>query len=292
MKLRSVAYSKINLFLKVTGKRTDGYHEILSLFMPLTSPADQIVLTVDDLTVLYGIEVRCRDSRVPTGEANICYKAAEKYAAMTGLPAKWRVEIDKKIPIAAGMGGGSSNAAAVLQLLQKHYKQLPLSALARAAVNTGADVPFFMESRPAIVSGIGEKLEFLPDSLPEIPIVIVNPGFPVSSAWAYENLSPDLIGPVNKEYFNTLLSALRQGNFKTCASLLHNDLAPAVMHKFPILQIIKEHLLKHGASGAEMTGSGPTMFAVCGDFSQAEKVAAAMRQDFPEMTVLVSGKKE
>ena len=292
MKLRSVAYSKINLFLKVTGKRDDGYHEILSFFLPLTSPADQIVLTVDDLTLLYGIEVRCRDSRVPTGEANICYKAAEKYAAMTGLTARWRIEIDKQIPIAAGMGGGSSNAAAVLQLLQKHYKQLPLPVLAKAALRTGADVPFFMESRPAIVSGIGERLEFLSETLPEIPLVIVNPGFPVSAAWAYEHLDPDLIAPVNKEYFSALLSAIRLGNLKTCASLLHNDLAPAVMHKFPILQIIKEHLLNHGALGAEMTGSGPTMFAICGDFVQAEKIAAAMRQDFPEMTVFVSGKRE
>ena len=97
MKIRSIAYSKINLFLKVTGKRPDGYHEILSFFLPLTSPADHIVLTVDDLTVLYGIEIICRDKRIPTDETNICHQAATRYAAMTGLPAKWRIEIDKKI---------------------------------------------------------------------------------------------------------------------------------------------------------------------------------------------------
>ena len=290
MKIRSIAYSKINLFLKVTGKRPDGYHEILSFFLPLTAPADNIVLTVDDLTVLFGIEIICRDKRVPTDETNICHKAAARYAAMTGLPAKWRIEIDKKIPVAAGMGGGSSDAAAVLQMLQKHYKQLPLPVLARAALHVGADVPFFMESRPAIASGIGDRLEFLPPGLPEIPIVIVNPGFPVSAQWAYENMNPALIGPADRDRFNAQVSAARTGNFKTCAGLLHNDLAPAVIHKFPILRILKERLVAHGALGAEMTGSGPTVFAVCGDFAHAEKVAAAMRQEFPEMEVFVSGK--
>ncbi len=290
MKIRSIAYSKINLFLKVTGKRPDGYHEILSFFLPLTAPADNIVLTVDDLTVLYGIEIICRDKRVPADETNICHKAATRYAAMTGLPAKWRIEIDKKIPVAAGMGGGSSDAAAVLKMLQKHYKQLPLPVLARAALHVGADVPFFMESRPAIASGIGERLEFLPPGLPEIPVVIVNPGFPVSAGWAYENLAPDSIGPADRDRFNALVSAIRTGNFKTCAGLLHNDLAPAVIHKFPVLQILKDRLVAHGALGAEMTGSGPTVFAICGDFAHAEKVAAAMRHEFPEMDVFVSGK--
>ncbi|MEI8248448.1 MAG: 4-(cytidine 5'-diphospho)-2-C-methyl-D-erythritol kinase [Lentisphaerota bacterium] len=290
MKIRSIAYSKINLFLKVTGKRQDGYHEILSFFLPLTSPADNIVLTVDDLTVLYGIEIICRDKRVPADESNICHKAATRYAAMTGLPAKWRIEIDKKIPVAAGMGGGSSDAAAVLQMLQKHYKQLPLPVLARAAQFVGADVPFFMESRPAIASGIGERLEFLPPGLPEIPIVLVNPGFPVSAQWAYENMNPALIGPADRDRFNALLGAARAGSFKTCAGLLHNDLAPAVIHKFPVLQILKDRLVAHGALGAEMTGSGPTVFAICGNFDHAEKVAAAMRLDFPEMDVFVSGR--
>lgn len=290
MKIRSIAYSKINLFLKVTGKRPDGYHEILSFFLPLTSPADNIVLTVDDLTVLFGIEIICRDKKVPTDETNICHKAAVRYAAMTGLPAKWRIEIDKKIPVAAGMGGGSSDAAAVLQMLQKHYKQLPLPVLTRAALHVGADVPFFMESRPAIASGIGERLEFLTGVLPEIPVVLVNPGFPVSAQWAYDNMDPALTGPADKDRFNALTSAVRAGNFKTCAGLLHNDLAPAVIRKFPILQILKDRLLTHGALGAEMTGSGPTVFAICGDFTYAEKVAAAMRQEFPEMDVFVSGK--
>lgn len=290
MKIRSIAYSKINLFLKVTGKRPDGYHEILSFFLPLTSPADNIVLTVDDLTVLFGIEIICRDKKVPTDETNICHKAAVRYAAMTGLPAKWRIEIDKKIPVAAGMGGGSSDAAAVLQMLQKHYKQLPLPVLTRAALHVGADVPFFMESRPAIASGIGERLEFLTGILPEIPVVLVNPGFPVSAQWAYDNMDPALTGPADKDRFNALTSAVRAGNFKTCAGLLHNDLAPAVIRKFPILQILKDRLLTHGALGAEMTGSGPTVFAICGDFTYAEKVAAAMRQEFPEMDVFVSGK--
>jgi 4-diphosphocytidyl-2-C-methyl-D-erythritol kinase len=290
MKIRSIAYSKINLFLKVTGKRPDGYHEILSFFLPLTSPADNIVLTVDDLTVLFGIEIICRDKKVPTDETNICHKAAVRYAAMTGLPAKWRIEIDKKIPVAAGMGGGSSDAAAVLQMLQKHYKQLPLPVLTRAALHVGADVPFFMESRPAIASGIGERLEFLTGVLPEIPVVLVNPGFPVSAQWAYDNMDPALTGPADKDRFNALTSAVRAGNFKTCAGLLHNDLAPAVIRKFPILQILKDRLLTHGALGAEMTGSGPTVFAICGDFTYADKVAAAMRQEFPEMDVFVSGK--
>jgi 4-diphosphocytidyl-2-C-methyl-D-erythritol kinase len=290
VKIRSIAYSKINLFLKVTGKRPDGYHEILSFFLPLTSPADHIVLTVDDLTVLYGIEIICRDKRVPADETNICHKAASRYAAMTGLPAKWRIEIDKKIPVAAGMGGGSSDAAAALQMLQKHYKQLPLPVLGKAALHVGADVPFFMESRPAIVSGVGEKLEFLPPGLPEMPIVIVNPGFPVSSKWAYGNMDPALTGPADRSRFNALVSAVRAGNFKTCAGMLHNDLAPAVFHKFPILQILKKRLLAHGALGAEMTGSGPAVFAICGDFAHAGNIAAAMRREFPEMEVFVSGK--
>ncbi|MFA7231232.1 MAG: 4-(cytidine 5'-diphospho)-2-C-methyl-D-erythritol kinase, partial [Victivallaceae bacterium] len=131
--------SKINLLLKVTGRRADGYHELNTLFVPLKTPSDTITL---EFSLDNGVSVDCSDESVPSGKDNICAQAANAYAEKTGISPGWKIHIDKHIPVAAGMGGGSSDAAAVLNLLNNHYRKLSPSELAKLAVAIGADVPF------------------------------------------------------------------------------------------------------------------------------------------------------
>ena len=153
------APGKINLYLKVTGRRENGYHELESLFLPLTSPADDIAIDCDMLPG--AITVGTSDMMIPGGLKNIAGKAADLWAKKTGTVPHWDINIAKNIPVAAGMGGGSSDAAAVLKLLNDHAgKPLNDTELRSAALELGADVPFFLDPRPAIMTGIGEKAEF------------------------------------------------------------------------------------------------------------------------------------
>jgi 4-diphosphocytidyl-2-C-methyl-D-erythritol kinase len=275
------AAAKLNLFLKVTAKRADGYHELLTLFVPLAAPSDSIML--EDSGTL---EVICAHPQIPNTPDNICYKTAVAYAKAAGIKPDWKITITKNIPVAAGMGGGSSDAAALLQLLNKRCGALRESDLAEIAVKLGADVPFFLNPQLAVAEGIGEKIRGIPGNFPLLPLVIVNPVFPVSAGWAYQHLNPVLIHPADAGALDELLSAWAKADFAAMSRHLHNDLAVAVLEKFPLLGIIQRSLLDSGALGAAMTGSGPTIFAICADSASADCLAAAMRDIYPDFEVL------
>lgn len=132
--------SKINLFLKVTERCEDSYHNIETLFMPLDNPADNIQIDFESCT---GISISCGTPGVPCDQRNICWKVADEYARQYDITPSWNIYIEKNIPIAAGMGGGSSDAAAVLRILNEHYEKASNKELAVIALNCGADVPFF-----------------------------------------------------------------------------------------------------------------------------------------------------
>ncbi len=259
--------SKTNLFIKILGKNSDNYHEIETLFLPLDNPSDIIHLS-DSAT---GIVIECEDRNVPCDSRNLCYKAAKQYADYANIIPSWKIVIEKNIPIAAGMGGGSSNAATVLNILQEKYNALEEKQVAKIAKNIGADVPFFLNPKPSTATGIGENLIPLDFQIPKLPIMIIIPRFPVSAKWAYDNKL------IKKESSNleNLLNSLKENNIEEVAKNLHNDLEYSLFQKFPLLDILKQEINNQGALKTLITGSGPTLFAL---FESQEKLNIAKKE--------------
>ena len=252
--MKIIAKSKINLYLRVVGKRPDNYHEIETLFLPINDPADELEIEfIEDGKS--NIRVTS-DVSLPEDCDNLCGKAALAVFRELGVSHSIRIFIRKRIPVTAGMGGGSSDAAAVIRSIQQKYGALPDGGFS-AALSCGADVPFFLNEIPAIGRGVGEILTPVSGlKLPKIKIVPMN--FPVSAAWAYKHLKAEN----DTRSLNDLIAALRAGDFPAASKLLRNDLANALWEKFPILQIEKEKLIAEGASAVQITGSGPTLFAL------------------------------
>ena len=282
MALSIASRSKINLYLKTLRRRPDRYHEIETLFLPLDVPADRISL---DFVNAPGIRVTSSLPGLPENLENLAGRAALAYSDMAGIPAAWSIRIEKAIPVAAGMGGGSSNAAAVLRLLNDHYGKLSEKDLAALAVTLGADVPFFLQNRPAIATGIGEIFRYPAGELIAPPILVVNPRFPVSSKWAYCNIAPERIGADRSGRLDRLVEALRGNDPKGVAENLHNDLAAALYKKFPLLSLLRDFMLEHGALNAEITGSGPSLFAVCPTAESRTSLAHAVADAFESVSV-------
>jgi len=264
---------KINLRLKVTARRQDKLHDLSSCFLFLPHPGD--CLTVECCPGC-GFSLAVPGFPQLAGADNLLQKAAERYAGKCGIAPDWRVVLEKNVPIAAGLGGGSADAGALLALLNRHYALLDGDELRDLAFSLGADVPFFLERRSAWVTGAGEHLEFL-ENLPPLPeILIVNPGFPVSAKWAFTHMDEKLISaddPAEKQAFIS-----GRVNWQ---SFCRNDLAPAVFRKFPLLEILREKLLEYGAAAIQMSGSGSSLFALFEGGAAA--AAQQMRAEFQSM---------
>lgn len=260
-----LAPAKINLCLHVLGKRADGYHE-LAMLMQQVSLYDRIDLTLNDTG---GVQVRCDGVALAAGEENIAARAARALLAFDGERRGVEIAIDKQIPVAAGLGGGSSDAAAVLaglnELLGLDFSPERLRAI---GVTLGADVPFFLFAPTAWATGIGDCLETIPP-LPPVWYVLVNPGVAVSTAWVYQNLGLTSRGEVAK------LPGF-PGTAPALAEFLHNDLEAVTVSRFPVVSEIKTALLDHGALGALMSGSGSTVFGLFSDRNAAEQAAARL----------------
>jgi 4-diphosphocytidyl-2-C-methyl-D-erythritol kinase len=252
MIFKSRCPGKINLFLDVTAKRENGYHDILTLFLPVTGLEDQISIEEDSC-----LKICCNHSGVPLDHKNLCWKAAEIFAKEADLLPNWKISIEKNLPVAGGMGGGSSNAGAVFNLLSQMFPdRVSPQKLKELALTIGADVPYFLNPVPAIASGVGEDLDPLPIKTPR-PMLIVTFDFPISAAWAYQNRQkPFASSSINKEQLHQLW---QDGVF---SNIVYNDLAFAVRDKFPLLEFTRGDLLSNGALCAEVSGSGPSLFAL------------------------------
>jgi 4-diphosphocytidyl-2-C-methyl-D-erythritol kinase len=264
MKIFSPA--KINLFLQVLGKRPDGYHDLISLMC--------CIGLYDTVSLTFGakeIAVSCHHPVVPEDSTNLAYGAAHLFFKTLSKNEGVKIFIQKQIPVAAGLGGGSSNAAAVLMGLNRYYGY-PFSneKLMSMGLSLGADVPFFIFQRPAIASGIGEELEAF-QNLKNLKILLVLPGFSISTADVYKNLNLGLT-KCKKKLKKFLLNKQRfDPRFHLC-----NDLETVTASKYPVIRTVKEALLSHGALGALMTGSGPTIFGLFSDSNAASKASRAL----------------
>jgi len=256
------APAKINLCLSVLAKRPDGYHEVEMVM--------QAVALYDEITVGLaggGITVRCDSGAIPAGEGNIAYRAAREMLDLSGRQTGIAIEIKKNIPVAAGLGGGSSDAAAVLVACNRILETgLSREQLAEVGTRLGMDVPFFLYGPTALARGRGEVLTSLP-SPPKFWVLLVNPGFETSTAWVYKNLSFGL----TKKGDCTNIAGLKVSQI---ARSLHNDLETVTSAAHPVIGEMEQSLLDTGALGVCMSGSGPTVFGMF----QAEAACRAAAQ--------------
>jgi len=246
--LRSPA--KINLCLSVLGKRADGYHEV-EMVMQMVGLYDEITVNLGGT----GIHVACDAGSVPSGEANIAWKAATALLNATGRQAGLSIAIKKNIPVAAGLAGGSGNAAAVLAATNRLLGTgLSPDRLAEIGTRVGMDVPFFFYGPTAMARGRGEIVTALPPA-PQCWVLLVNPGFETSTAWVYKNLNLGLTKKVD-------CTKIARLTVRTIAEGLHNDLESVTAAAHPVINRIGKALLTHGALGVRMSGSGPTVFGI------------------------------
>lgn len=267
MPLLSVkAFAKINLGLLITAKRPDGYHTLETIFAPINW-YDVIGFSESD-----DVSMTCSNADLPVDDSNLCVRAAKALQKFSGCTKGVSMTLHKDVPFGAGLGGGSSDAATVLRVLNGFWQiEAPPAELHRLAVSLGADVPYFLETKGlAYASGIGDELEDLGLVLP-YHIVTVFPEVHISTVWAYRNfyahferMVPDLKSSVRE-----LCSKGRKELFP----LFENDFEPAVFDHFPAVSEVKNILLESGSVFASLSGSGS---AVYGFFESGEKAAAAM----------------
>lgn len=274
MTVKEKAYAKINISLDVVGRRPDGYHEMI---MPM-----QTVSLCDELTIRFeGDSIRARTNLryVPCDERNLAVRAASAYLRAIGEENQGLfLDLDKRIPVGAGMGGGSADAAAVLRALNRAYgDRLSRDELHQLADEIGSDVAFCLLGGTMLATGRGETLSPLPP-LPACRIVIVKPGFSISTPELFKKLDqapirmhPDTAG---------LLGALEQGDLQGVCRRLYNVFEDVDDRRMRTIRQIKGSLLDGGALGAVMTGTGSAVFGLFDDAGAAARCSAAMRRDF------------
>lgn len=287
------APAKLNLGLRVTGVRADGYHLLQSVFVPLDL-ADALAIEVAPATAA---RVVLRVEGGPPGlEAdarNLAVRAAQGFLAAAAVAAELRIVLTKRIPVGAGMGGGSSDAGAVLRALAERFPgALDRGRLAALAVSLGADVPYFLDPRPALVRGIGERIEPLA-GFPSLAVLVATPAPPLATAAVFQ--AWDRAHPAGAAPDSAALTPVEPGRrmpplpvllaetdpssdrWQTLlASLLVNDLEPAAAALGPAVGRVRADIERAGARAVGMSGSGPTLFGVFGDLDEARAAAAGI----------------
>lgn len=265
------APAKINVGLWVKNKRPDGYHDLETIFQTI-SLEDTITLheSFED-----GIHVYCNNPNVPAGADNIVFKAARIFLEKTGIEPALDIKIEKRIPMAAGLAGGSTDAAAVLTGLPKLYeKTVTANELMEMATFVGSDVPFLIKGGLAVGAGRGEKLEFYEPPKNQLTVVVVIPtDVAVSTKWCYENYTPGN-NETKGRAFKMILEAFRDCDLGSLKKLVFNDLESVTLHRYPIVQKIKELLASTGEGVVLMSGSGPSVFGI---FENKKKACEALK---------------
>lgn len=252
------AYGKINLGLDVLRKREDGYHEV-RMIMQTVGIFDRIDLS---RKLSPGIKVETNLHYLPTNENNLVYKAARLLMEEFGIKDGVAIRLNKFIPVAAGMAGGSSDAAAILFGMNKMF-QLGLSTqeLMERGVKIGADVPYCVMRGTALSEGIGEILTPLPP-MPQCQVLIAKPAINVSTKFVYENLHANDLRPDQHPDIDAIIDGIRKKDVYRIAENLGNVLETVTVKEYPVIQTLKCQMLEYGAIGSLMSGSGPTVFGL------------------------------
>ncbi len=274
------APAKINLFLRVVGRRADGYHELDSIFLPITL-ADEVRIEIRPARAA-SVTLRCTGAVLPADDRNLAMRAATAFVREFAVSAGLLIDLDKNIPVGAGLGGGSSDAGAVLRMLAALERVEDRPRLVEIAAGLGADVPFFLDPRPARIGGIGERITPLAH-LASLPLVLAVPPFEVSTAEVFKALAPgQWSGPAPEAHVAALL------NGEVTPDALVNDLATVAMRRHPEIARLKSMLEALGARAAQMTGSGGAAFGIFASAAEAERAALEARRQAPDARVLVA----
>ncbi|MEI6396161.1 MAG: 4-(cytidine 5'-diphospho)-2-C-methyl-D-erythritol kinase [Verrucomicrobiota bacterium] len=279
MTLEKQSPCKVNLLLNILRKRADGFHELETVMHP--------VRVFDRLSLArggQGIELTCSEPSLPTDPRNLVYRAADLFLKAARIKEGVRLHLEKKIPLAAGLGGGSSNAAATLLGMNELFGgPLAPEKLQLIAAFLGSDVPFFLQSNPALATGRGEQiqpLELFP-ALSDAVFLLIHPGFGIATSWAYQHLAhfpAALNGQPGRA--QKLILLLRTADIKTAGTEFYNSLEAPALEKYPLLVLFQEFLCANGAAVTLMSGSGSTTFAIVQGQAAAETLAEKFKARF------------
>ena len=269
MRLRALA--KINLALDVLGVRPDGYHDVKMIMQTIT-----LFDTLDlEITREPGITLTTNLPYIPTDSRNLAYQAAEKLMTEFGIREGLRINLEKHIPVTAGLAGGSSDAAAVLVGVNHLFRLgLETSGLMERGVSLGADVPYCVMRGTALAEGIGDRLTRLP-SVPNCSIVVGKPGINISTKDAYESLRIDSI--TQRPDIDGMIECIHAGDLRGIAERMQNVFEPGISEKHPVISEIVSLMEEQGAIKAIMSGSGPTVFGLFEKRKDAERAAEVLR---------------
>ncbi len=272
---------KVNLLLNILGRRPDGFHELETVMHPV-AVCDRLAFSRGTT----GVRLTCSDRRLPLDSRNLVHRAATAFLEAARITEGVQIHLEKNIPLAAGLGGGSGNAANTLLGLNELFgAPLGPAQLFALAAALGSDVPFFLQAQPALATGRGETLTPCAPfpALRGACFLLLHPGFGVSTAWAYQNLARfprALNGEPGRA--QRLLARLEQSGLAAAGAEFYNSLEAPVLEKYPILVIYQEFLRHGGAPVALMSGSGSTTFALLPGRDQAEELAGRLKLKFGE----------
>ncbi|MBU5590288.1 4-(cytidine 5'-diphospho)-2-C-methyl-D-erythritol kinase [Clostridium sp. MSJ-4] len=269
------AYGKINIALDVVGKREDGYH-LLKMIMQGIDIYDLVTVDIIDK----GISISCNKNYVPIDSRNIAYKAAEGFIKAYDIKKGVNIDIKKNIPVSAGLAGGSTDAAAVLNLMNDLFKvKASQKELSNIALKLGADVPYCLKGGTALCEGIGEEITMLKPFKNHI-LVLVKPSFGVSTKEVYTSLKIDKI--YKHPDIDSIISFMEKDDLKSVSENMKNVLENVTLKKHKVLNEIKSSMLKMNALGALMSGSGPTVFGFFDDMLKAQLCYDYMKKKYSE----------
>ncbi len=278
MTLERESPCKVNLLLNILGRRPDGFHELETVMQPVNL-CDRLAFKRAG-----GLELTCSDASLPVDSRNLVHRAATAFLRAARINDGVRIHLEKRIPLAAGLGGGSGNAATTLLGLNELFgNPLPAATLHEIAASLGSDVPFFLQTKPALATGRGEHikpLDFFP-ALRGSAFLLVYPGFGIATAWAYQNLArfpAALNGQPGRA--QKLIALLQAGNLSAASREFCNSLEAPALEKYPLLALFQEFLRAHGAAVALMSGSGSTTFAIVQGGAAAEALSEEFKARF------------
>jgi len=279
MALEKQSHCKVNLLLNILGKRADGFHELETVMQPIA-----VYDRIEIARGAGGIQLTCSESTLPTDGRNLVYRAAELFLKRFAVKDGVKLHLEKRIPLAAGLGGGSGNAAVTLLALNELFgRPVGMEELAALAAQLGSDVPFFLQPQAALASGRGEKIEPLGNfsALKECAALLIHPGFGISTAWAYQSLArfPRALNGTPGRAAN-LIRLLRGIDLPAAGREFYNSLEAPALEKYPLLVLFQEFLRQQGAVATLMSGSGSTTFGIFGSLSAAETAAEQVRSRF------------
>jgi 4-diphosphocytidyl-2-C-methyl-D-erythritol kinase len=279
MALEKLSHCKVNLLLNILGKRPDGFHELETVMHPIRIH-DRLVFSRGGQS----IRLTCSEPSLPTDSGNLVYRAAALFLEAAEVKDGVRIGLEKRIPLAAGLGGGSGNAATTLLGLNELFGcPLADSRLRSLAASLGSDVPYFLQDKPALGTGRGETIQPLEPfpCLREATFLLIHPGFGIATAWAYQQLSrfpQALNGRPGRA--KTLISLLQSAALEAAGFEFYNSLEAPALEKFPILGLFQEFLRANSAAATLMSGSGSTTFAISRSEREAQELAEKFRSKF------------